>query len=672
MAQGEGPHSDRIKRQEDYLELLSSGLTRPQAARHLGFSDTLVYAWMKKYPGFRERVRAAGESDGRRPNKNRTYIDPDRPFPPKGDFATWRARYTGRQVEPHQRTLVRALEDRTNKKIIWLGPPGSGKDTTAQDWILYELCDDRTGLRVAWMMESSDFAVRRLERLGRYLTDPRVYDATPEGATSVMPTGSLIEDYGPFRWDKEMYWKGGEPVLKAPWSQQRFYFVQNIAPEADPTLWATGVEGAIYGSRIGLLVLSDPFTRENQRSGTTRAAQLDFIKGTVRTRLDGRGRIVVLGTRVGPDEADNYPALVRYFVGRSRVIYEEDYYRKYSNGTAVIVQPAVLFDAAGREISYWPTKFPLRDQIVLPDTSWIEKDTLSDEAIMEFSHRDDIDLIEGLLSIRDDDEITFDTVYQQNPPSTSGGEFADIILDHCDDPERSYGVYRPKEILVLGVDPARSGGAAWVIWGVDREAQTLTVVDWYYAERLGIPGIAQHLIADPIERYLPREMCYETNHEAGVLFLPEVQRIIRESAVRVREHHTHGNRSIGEGSVASMSIGMRAGTIRFPVASAADRQRTAFFKQQFRNWDSGVASQRTRGGQWRHNPDDLCMASWIGWLRARELLERSLSERIAHRLVPAVTLRRWHVGTNHPPEETQPPPVTDVVGLFFRQDATGD
>lgn len=659
-------------RRAQAIKLLQSGKTQAEVAQEMGLGNGTIYNWRVKFPDFRDAVKQY-QIDGRRPGKNRIVVDADRDTPPKGSFADWRVHYTGRLVEPHQVSLVRALEDRTNNKIIWLGPPGSGKDTTAQDWLLYELCDDRSGLRAAWMMESDDFSIRRLERLGRYLTDPLVYRATPEGATSVQPTGSLIADYGPFRWQPEMYWAhDGTPVTKVPWSQHRFYFVQNIAPEADPTLWATGVGGAIYGSRIGLLVVSDPFTRENQRSGTQRATQMDFIKGTVRTRLDGRGRIVVLGTRVGSDEADNYPALIRYFVGRSRVIYEDTYYRKYANGTAVVIQPAVVFNAAGEEESYWPSKFPLRDQIILPDGSWLPTAEMADPELLSYGHRDDIDLIEGLLSIQADDQDTFATVYQQNPPHSVGGEFVDVILDHCDDLTRTYGVHRPKEQLVFGVDPARSGGAAWVMWAIDKTAQTLTVVDWYYGEKLGIPGITRHLILDPIEMYLPREMCYETNHEASVLLLPEVQQIIRDAAVRVKEHHTGVNRSMGEGSVASMSLGMRAGTIRFPMATPADRQRTAFLKQQFRNWDSHTQTGRTRSGQFSHQPDDLCMAAWIGWLRAKELLEVSTSERIMRRVVPAVVAKRWKVNGPGQTPDAQAPPVTDVVGLFFRQDAQGD
>jgi hypothetical protein len=613
-----------------------------------------------------------GGLDGRRvPRGNRIIVDPDRPMPPRGAFADWRPRYTGRTVEPHQRSLIRALEDRTNQKIIWLGPPGSGKDTTAQDWLLYELCADRSGLRAAWMMESSEFAARRLGRLCRYLIDPTVYAVSPEGATSAMPTGSLIDDYGPFRWEPSMVWADGTDVTKAAWSQYRVYFIRNIAPEADPTLWATGVDGAIYGSRIGLLVLSDPFTRENQRSPTERANQLDFIKGTIRSRFDGRGRIIVLGTRVGTDEADNYPALIRYFVGRSRIIYEEQFYRKYQNGTAVIVQPAVVYDQAGVEQSYWPSKFPLRDQIVLPDGTWVPKDELTDPELLAYGRRDDIEVIEGLATVREDDENTFDTVYQQNPPASVGGEFPDLILNHCDDPARTFGVHPNREKLVLGVDPARTGGAGWVLWGIDREAHTLTVVDYYYGERLGIPGITQKLIIEPVERYLPDEMCYEDNHEAGVLYLPEVQRVIRDASVRVKEHHTQHNRTMGESSVASMSVAMRGGQIRFPAATAADRQRLILLKQHFRNWDAGTALRRTRSGQYRHNPDDLCMAAWIGWVRAREMLETGVTERIMRRVVPRVVQRRWH-NSGQEAEEKALPPVTDVMGLLFRQDAADD
>jgi hypothetical protein len=448
--------------------------------------------------------------------------------------------------------------------------------------------------------------------------------------------------------------------------------VQNLAPEADPTIWSTGVGGAVYGSRIGMLALSDPFTRENQRSAGERMGQMDFIKGTVRTRLDGRGRIIVLGTRVGPDEADNYAALIKYLVGNARIIWEGENYRKYSNGTAIVIQPAVTVDAAGAEQSYWPSRFPLQDQIILPSGSWLPRVSLTDDEFLDLIGKQDIRVIEGLVNTREDDEVTFATLYQQSPPSSVGGEFSDVILDHCDDPTRTVGVNLSGEILVLGVDPARSGGAAWVLWAVNRDLKTLTVVDFWYGERLGIPGICQRLIVDPIQKYLPREMAYETNHESGVLYLPEVKQVISECSVKVTEHHTHSNRSVGEASVASMSVAMRIGQIRFPAATPADRVKMRLLKQHFKNWDAHTVTNRTRSGGFGHQPDDICMASWIGWVRARDLLQKGTFSDIIHRVVPEVVRRRLSYMTPAAADEKGSSPVTDVMGLFFNESDRDD
>lgn len=658
----EAATSKREDQQTEVLGHIRLGHTRRDAAKLAGIELNTLNYWIRTYDDFAQELRRLERARIQKEKLSKlTIVDPTKPTPPKGDFTTWRRKYLGRGVEDHQVPLVTALEDRTNTRIICLLPPGSGKDTTAGDWLLYELCDDRTGKRTAWMMESDDFARRRLTRLQSYLTDRNVYSYAPLGPTSSIPTHNLIDDYGPFAWEPGMVYADGTKVNRPTWTQNKIYLLQATAPEADPSLWATGIGGATYGSRIGELILSDAFTIENQKSPMVRAEQMQFIKGTLRSRFDGRGRLVVIGTRTGPDSRCNYIELLKYFTGNSRIIRQEGAYHKYANGTAVIIHPAILYDENGIERSYWPEHFPLRTVITLPTGEWVEMQNLTDDEILEYADLPDAAIIEGLADIRDDDPEMFETIYQQNPPESISGEFTDQLLDHCDDPNRTIGVTNPGEELVLGVDPARTGGAAWVLLAVNREEETIAVVDWGYYEKLGITGIANKLIIDPITRYLPAALSYEVNHEQGVLFLAEVQTVIRDGGVYINEHRTGDNRHSGEASVASLALYMRTGRFRFPAQSLTDRAQMAKLKQQFKNWTGEPVSRRYRD---KSAPDDGCMATWIGWVYARERLERRRGI-FGHRQVPLSVRRRWKELTNRDKEPTRSTPETDIIKLYF-------
>ncbi len=306
----------------------------------------------KSTPGFLKWNLVEGRSE------DGLLYDSTRTLPDKGTFADWRRRYMGRGVEPHQVELVEAFEDRSNLVIFCLLPPGAGKDTTAGDFLLYEVCDNRE-LRTAWIMRGEKFAARRVkQRFSPYLTEPKRYQAAPDGPTSTKPEADLIADYGPFKYRKGMVDESGERVETTTWTGNEMYFIDIAgAPESDPNLWATGVEGQLYGARVGLMVMSDIFDRENQGSPPAQQGQYEWVLGTVKSRLDTKGRLVFLGTRCLP--GDNYERLMNTMVGEAPAVYQGDNYVKYANGVAVVIVKAIDHNADGDEESYWPDVFPL-------------------------------------------------------------------------------------------------------------------------------------------------------------------------------------------------------------------------------------------------------------------------------------------------------------------------
>ena len=626
------------------------------------------HAWQNAWAGakaFKSRQRAETAEAA----KTGLVIDPERVKPEMPDFTTFRRDYIGRPVTHHQRHVVEAYEDLTNRFIMVLGPTGSGKDTTAGDFVLHAATPNFSK-RVAWLMRSETFSRRRLsERLAPYLTEPKTYKTSPEGPDTTVPTRSLIEDFGPFAWQKGMKWTDGTPVDRSTWTKNEMYFVGTVgATEADPNLWATGIDGRLYGSRVDLMVVSDPFDRENQLS-SEKAGQVEWFKGTMRSRLDTKGRLIILGTRVLP--GDNYEVLLEYFAANARVIYRSDdgYYTKYANGFATVIHPAIDMDDQGREVSYWPDVFPMQSYLILPDGAKYDLDTLDDETHMELA-RNGAEIVEGLTDRREADWDMFETTMQQKPPTKTGGEFTDLLLDHCDDPTRTFGQVMPGEQLVQGVDPARTGGAAWVMLGVNRDNGTIICVDYFFGKKLGVEGIRNQLVIDPITMYRPRYLEYEDNREASTLVHPEVIQTARQFSVNLRGRNTNeSNRNKGEEAVAMMAFDMRDGIIRFPAGRPEDRERLFLLKEHFHNWDRKMELREARSKAFTAVEDDIVMAFWMAWRRATQLLGKSRNPYNPGQVasMPEVMRKRWAPYMQHQgsPDHKSAPPATDLVAVYY-------
>lgn len=650
---------EKGKRQEAFLEVLRrSDGNIVEVCRQAGVAKDTYTSWRTRDKGWAMRADAI-----RRDVKQRariaegvsTTFDPQRSRRPVPGIVQFRHEYIGRPTPEHQMPIVKAWEDETNLGVIVLAPPGAGKDTLAGDIVLRESV---TGYnRVAWLMASSEFSQRRLsERIAPYLTDPRAYDVAPRGPGCHKPTRSLIDDYGPFAWKSGMCYPDGARVPQPTWTKSAMYFLGRET-EADPNLWATGVEGALYGARIDRAITSDIFTAENQGSPAIRASQLAWMNGTFLSRLDEAGRFLHIGTRVSP--VDNNGELLTSYIGDASVVDQDGYYTQYANGIATVIYPAIIIDPDGNEQSYWPERFPLESRLVLGDEEHVVADlsTKEQKALAARGAK----RVRGLREMRERDPETFGTLYQQNPPAESAGEFTRELLDHCDDPSRSVGMFKPGMTLVLGVDPARAGGAAWVLWEWDAEKGVATVVDFFYGERLGISGIREKLIVEPVHRYWPRYFVFEFNREESVLEHPQVIDALRGTRTELVKTFTANNRNEGETRVAAMSFDMRDGTIRFPAATREDRMKMDRLKEHAINWDRRTQAEGRAGRG--HLPDDIWMAAWVGWALIKQRLAKKNRRMMSNRQIPQVVLRRWGM---RPQAKKEPAkvPETDLVKLW--------
>ena len=675
----------KLDSQDRFIKAYMESPTIEGAAEEAGISTDTFHKWRERDPAFRQvytelsKTKKAKIVRQRQVGKSQygLVFDDTRDTPDKGTFTDWRRKYIGRPVSAHQKELVEAYEDRSNLVIFSLLPPGAGKDTTAGDFLLYEVCDDRDH-RSAWVMRGESFARRRVaERIDPYLTDERTYRNAPPGPECTVPEANLISDYGPFKYKKGMIDGRGEKCEPTTWTKQEIYFLKTGAPEADPNLWATGMEGQMYGSRIDTLIMSDVFDRENQLTVTKRESQYAWVMGTALSRLDESGRLIILGTRCLP--GDNYERLINSMVGESPVVYQGRHYTKYANGVAVVIMPAVEYDEDGEEVSYWPERFPMDSQYELPDGTRIEASEADERELAE-KYGGRVKRIRGLREIRERDRELFDTMYQQKPPDQVTGDFTDVVLNTADDEERTFGVHRANELIVIGADPARSAGAAWVAWGVDRDKGTVTLIDYFFGEKLGIRGLKSKLVVQPITLYDPVWYCYETNREAAVVDDPEIQRVFSDFSVNLHRHHTHtGNRGSTSIGVPSLSFYMRSRVIRWPAMTATDRDRMMAVKDHFKTWDRKEALNLSRAALKSH-PDDIAMAAWVGFVKAIQLLERRSGGKAKQAMpVPRAVMDKWErMQSRHREqkyiserERNAAPNMRELISLVLGSDENG-
>jgi hypothetical protein len=643
-------NSKMLSKKRQIVDLIAGGATVTEVCNHMGISETSYYKMRNRDPAFRDACAELADisrmATGKYSKGRKLTFDPTRKMPTKASFADWRMKYLGRPTTPLGQAIADAMLDTTSRITFVHAPPGGGKDTTVCDAILYIKCDDRSYTRVAYINETEEFAKRRVaNRIAPYLADPAVYGAPPvETPGGKKPRSSLIDDFGPFKWVRGMHYPDGSDVAKTTWTQLTMRFLQSAAaPEADPDLWATGMDGQIYGSRVQLMVFSDLFTVENQRTPYKRDTQFQWVTGTADSRLDGSGRLVLIHTRVGTH--DNQGRLMEHYIGDAAVYDSKTEgpitVTRYVNGVTTVTCVAIWTDSDGEERSFDPDRFPLDDHWKMPDGSLVGLEVMDRDA----AQAKGAGLQSGLRTIRARPDSNFETLYQQNPQSSGElVDFTDATLDRASAPDRSYGQAHPREIRILTVDPARTGGAAWSLLGVDVAAERITLCDFRFHTKLGIEGIKRRLLADPIMLHSPQYLCYETNHEGGVLYDPDVVALIRDMGVTVVDHYTNSNRMDPVIGVARMAGSMISGRGPWlPTMTAADKAKTLVVRQHFKNWDADPQSRRKQHRQKDTHPDDIAMSVWPGWIHAVALIEKASRRSTAapRRPVPSGVAARW-------------------------------
>lgn len=263
------------RRQATFLERYAQGLSIAAACRETGVAENTYYKWRKRWPMFAAQADTirANREHGRQQGAWR------------GKFAEWQAEFIpapegGLSVaSPMRMAVVNALENTKEGQItLCLLPPGTGKTTAVENWVLHQWAEVDRNLRFLNISKGQTHQRKTISRLKQLMTDPV---AAPK----------LIAAYGPWKED-------GQERRGLSWAADYFTLAGRTVTTRDYSMAACGLGGQIYGSRAEIVLLDDPQDLRNiaQTDQFLHQFQQEII---TRRPGPGRGRIIIIMTRIG-------------------------------------------------------------------------------------------------------------------------------------------------------------------------------------------------------------------------------------------------------------------------------------------------------------------------------------------------------------------------------------
>lgn len=370
--------------------------------------------------------------------------------------------------------------------------------------------------------------------------------------------------------------------------------------EKDPTIQALGMGGQIYGARADLIILDDCITTANAHEWEK---QIDWLQKEVITRLGKNGKLLVVGTRIAPN--DFYKELrnpKHWSSGKSPFTY--------------LGMPAVLKYAPKPED--WETLW------AKSDIPWDGDDETPDEDGL-FPKWD------GPALFKRRGEVTPSTwalVYQQEDVMEDS-IFSPLLVQGATNtlrrrgPLRAGGRGHPERVegyTIIGFDPAMGAGhAAFVVLNYNRADGKLYVLDVVNMSE-PTPQKIQEMLEELTTQYAPQEIRVEINaHQKAYSLDDNLRNWLAMHGTRLEAHFTGKNKWDTSFGVASMST--LFGTLRdgkhqdnnlIELPSSEGSEGVKALVQQLLTWKPD-----TRG------KTDCVMALWFAVIRARELMQQA-------------------------------------------------
>ncbi len=594
MAAGKGDahhlRAASLKKRDDYLAAIASGMSNVDACRVAGVSvDTAKY-WLKSDKKFRASLDDARVS---RDNVRSSIVKPEKLLLSFEDFSE---QFLNMKVFPHQRNFISLLEKgepawlhdamvyepgTANRVLINIAPEHAKSTTITVNYSTYRVALD-PNVRIIIVSKTLYKAREFIYAIKQRLSHPRWL--------------KMQQMYGP---------EGGWKEDADTWRTDTVYLGSETrdSSEKDPTLQALGMGGQIYGARADLIILDDCVTNANAHEWEK---QIKWLQQEVITRLGKNGKLLVVGTRVAPN--DLY-----------RELRNPEHWSGGKTPFTYLAMPAVL------EFNNKPEKW--KTLWAKSDRPWDgEDDAVADENNL-YSKWDGPALFARRSEVT---PSTWAMVYQQQdveddsifPPlcvqgSINGMRKTGVLNPGAPGHPKDYGTWR----TIVGIDPAMSGATAAVVVVVDMSTKKRYLLDAINMTE-PTPEKIKNLIHDWAVKYQPNVIVAEKN--AFQLYLTRDETIrdfLSSRGIQFREHFTGNNKWDVDFGVASMAtlFGVAndnkfiKGSNLLELPSSESSEGVKALVNQLIVWKPEMK---------KNLPTDCVMALWFTEIVAREWLER--------------------------------------------------
>jgi hypothetical protein len=580
------------------LDLLERGKTVAEAMAAVKRHERTYDYWRKTDESFADSVRHIRELQARTNTKATKREVPD--------FDVFCRDYLHQPLHFHQLQWFDLLEGREPRdlhpsetysagepeKILVNTPVEHAKSTTLTvNYVVWRICQD-PNVRVLIVSKTREMAKKFLYAIKNRLSHPAFRELqiafAPEGGWKASAEA----------WTTEMIYVGAE---------------DRTSGEKDPTVQALGIRGHIYGARADLIIVDDGVALDNAHEYEK---QIEWLEAEVETRLSGSGMLMIVGTRIAPQ--DLYGELEN----------PERYVDGVSPWTR-LVQPAVLefADDPADWVTLWPmSQAPCKCR--------------------QFCNKGDIDADEnGLYPKWDGRHLnkirkaksprTWAMVYMQQQVLDDAVFLAAAVRASIDGARRPgpmvAGAVGHREhgmegcYVVAGLDPAMAENTAAVVMAVDRTTKRRWVLDVF--DRKGVtPTEMRNLIKDWTVKFSIHEWRIEKNAFQIMLTQDEeIRNFLASRGCLLREHYTGKNKWDGDFGVASMALlfgtvtrtttgrggyieKVEGGLIGLP--STNDSEACKRLVEQLITWQPDMKGKLKT---------DIVMALWFAEIRAREI-----------------------------------------------------
>lgn len=571
------PNMSAERKKQLVLEQMAEGVSLAEAARNVGWARDTVYYHRNRDEAFHAAIERAR---GNVPL-------PEHEVP---DFPEFCERFLNTKLFPHQLQWFDLLEGRQPRDmhpsmtyepgdpdmLIVNTPPGHAKSQTITVmYTVWRVVKDPS-VRIVIASKTQRLAIQFLLTVKNYLTHPNYR--------------KMQQAFGP---------PGGFDADSASWKQDLIYVSSNVrdVQEKDPTVQAIGIGGQLYGARADLIILDDCVDNGNAKDFER---QINWIQTEVASRLPEGGKILVVGTRLAPQDLyielrrperynsdDDEESPWTYFAQPAVLEFKDDPkdwvtlwpYCDRPSGNRVIANEDGLFEK-------WTGEILSRRRRRMPPSSWArvyQQEQVSAETVFP------IDLIN-------------EAIYGYSP-----GLLPDSTASMNPDQGRRGGMTGLH--VVCGLDPASVGHTAAVAVGLELSTGMRYVLDVHNEPGMK-PEAMKDLIRSWQDKYSVNEWRIERNAFQGFLTQDvELRTYIAARGGTLVEHTTGRNKHDELLGVMSMSGLFEQRLIRLP------RPQTEGVKaliEQLSYWTADLPKTAKT---------DCVMALWFTHIRCSELVQ---------------------------------------------------